>query len=236
MFEHLKAVWHQSLETVAQDGWAGLVRQKVFWRRKATPVEMDLTSVSSSPAEILRGFDCELVELNMDDLHAGKWNFLVVSRGIQAARFIKHGWRGFAFHQNGRVIGDVWCVTPRGDGSPITHPDLNLLGIVCGNRDAYAFDAYIAPEFRGRNLAAPLQRCLHAILKTEGHQKVYGYYMDDNLPALWMHRLLRFKELPKRMISRFLWFRKSEIVGNSTLSNKSTPTLPRRWSERDKNP
>jgi GNAT superfamily N-acetyltransferase len=87
-----------------------------------------------------------------------------------------------------------------------------MLGIACGNRDAYAFDMQIAPEFRGKNLAAPLQRALQSTLKAEGIVKVYGYYWDDNLPALWMHRILKFRELPKRRVSRFLWFTKAEAA------------------------
>lgn len=235
MFESLQVAWHQALEAYASEGMKGIFRPRFFWKRIATPVEMDLETIPSFSTDIFRKAGYSFDEIHRDDLRTEKLVFITPSRNYKALCHLKHGWRNFALHQNGRVIGDVWCVTPRGDGWPVSHPDLAMLGIACGTRDAYAFDMQIAPSFRGKNLAAPLQRALQSTLKAEGIEKVYGYYMDDNLPALWMHRLLRFKELPKRKISRFLWFRKSETIGNFTLSDQSIPTVPRRWSEKDKN-
>ena len=57
-------------------------------------------------------------------------------------------------------------------------------------------------RFRGKNLAVPLQRNLHITLKSEGYKKLYGYFWNDNIPAMWMHRMLKFKELPRRRVSR----------------------------------
>ncbi len=215
MFESIKVTWHQAREAFAGEGLRGIIRPRFFWKRKATPVEMDLATIPPVSPDLFREACCSLDELEMDDLRAGKWSFLTPSRGYKAFCNLKKGWRGFALHQENQVIGDVWCVTPRGDGLPVSHPDLRMLGIVCGNREAYAFDMQIAPSFRGKNLAAPLQRSLQAILKAEGCQKVYGYYWDDNLPALWMHRVLKFRELPKRQASRFLWFTKANFIENS---------------------
>ena len=236
MFENLQVAWHQALEAYASEGMKGILHPRFFWKRLATPVEMDLENIPAFSMDVFRQAGCSFNEIHMDTLRAKKWIFITPSRGYKALCHLKQGWRNFVLHQNGWVIGDVWCVTPRGEEDLATHPDLAMLRITCGNHEAYAFDMQIAPEFRGKNLAAPLQRALQSTLKAEGLQKVYGYYWDDNLPALWMHRLLKFKELPKRKISRFLWFRKSEIVANSAPSNKSDPTVPRRWSERDKHP
>jgi hypothetical protein len=90
-----------------------------------------------------------------------------------------------------------------------------MLGITCGDKDAYAFDMQISTAHRGENLAAPFQRALQATLKAEGWHKVCGYYWDDNLPALWMHRILKFKELPKRQVTRFLIYQKAETIARS---------------------
>lgn len=216
MFECIKVAWHQAHEAFAGEGLRGIIRPRFFWKRKATPVEMELATISPASTDVFREAGCCFDEIRMEDLRVGKWSFLTPSRSFKVLCNLKKGWRDFVLHQDGRVIGDVWCVTPRGDGSPVSHPDLRMLGIVCGYREAYAFDMQIAHSFRGKNLAAPLQRSLQSILKTEGLHKVYGYYWDDNLPALWMHRTLKFKELPKRQISRFLWFTKTKIIRNST--------------------
>lgn len=106
----------------------------------------------------------------------------------------------------------------RKDGKHIFHSDLKMLGIACEEGDAYAFDMLIAPKYRGKNLAVPLQKSLQATLKKEGCQRVYGFYWDDNLPALWMHRMLKFKELPKKRISRFFFLVKSKDAGSTESS------------------
>jgi GNAT superfamily N-acetyltransferase len=97
-----------------------------------------------------------------------------------------------------------------------------MLGITCSDKDAYAFDMYISPAHRGENLAGPLQRLLQAKLKEEGWRKVYGYYWDDNLPALWMHRVLKFKELPKRQVSRFLFYQKADTITKTSHLDKTS--------------
>jgi GNAT superfamily N-acetyltransferase len=102
------------------------------------------------------------------------------------------------------------------NGANISCPDFKMLDIVCREREAYAFDMFIDPTYRGKNLAVPLQRSLQHTLKSEGYVKVYGAYYEDNLPALWMHRMLKFKEYPKRRVFRFFFYLRSS---SSTSAN-----------------
>jgi GNAT superfamily N-acetyltransferase len=207
--EGIVVAYYQALEAFKQERLKGVLRPRFFWKRKATPVVMDL-SVVVLPADIRSTFGYQFDELNMGNLVEEKLLFLVPSRGVKALRNLKRGWRGFALIQGNIVVGDLWCVVPSADGTRAAHPDLAMLGITCGAKDAYAFDMYISPAYRGENLAAPFQRSLQAVLKAEGWNKVYGYYWDDNLPALWMHRILKFKELPKRQVSRLLFYQKAD--------------------------
>jgi hypothetical protein len=97
----------------------------------------------------------------------------------------------------------MWCIVPTEDNNPVRHPDLDMLGIQPKEREVYAFDMLIDPSFRGKNLAVPIQRSLQLALTAEGYTRFYGFYWQDNIPAMWMHRSLKFKELPKRWVSRF---------------------------------
>ena len=206
MFESIKVIFHQVSEALAEGGARAIFRPRVFRNRLATPVEMDLTTISGP----LNNDEFQFVELTIDDLQTREWSFAVPSRGLKALRNLKRGFRSFAVLKESIVIGDVWCIAPQKDGSCISHPDLKMLDIRCGTGEAYAFDMFIHSTYRGRNLAVPLQKSLQAALKMEGCQKVYGYYWNDNLPALWMHRMLKFKELPKRRVSRFFFLIKSD--------------------------
>ncbi len=214
MFTSIKIVFHQVIETLAEDGVKNIFSPRIFWNRRAIPVEMDLLIANLPLAGQLNTTEFQFVEITMDNLQAGKWTFAVPSRGLKALRNLKRGFRGFAVAKDSTIVGDLWCIAPRKDGKAMYHPDLRMLDIVCGTGDVYAFDMFILSTYRGKNLAVPLQKTLQTILKMEGCQRVYGYYWEDNLPALWIHRILKFKELPKRRVSRFFFLLKSykEVV------------------------
>lgn len=226
MFENLLLVWHQAWEAFAEGGLKNVLRQRFFWKRKATPVEMELRTLAPSPAKFLRDYNYAFVEIREEYLRDGMLYFSTGSRGTKAWRNLKKGWRGFALTLRGEVVGDVWCVTPREDGLPVQHADLEMLGITAQAKEAYAFDMYILPDHRGENLAASFHRSLHDLLRSEGCNKIYGFYWDDNLPALWMHRIMKFRELPKRQVTRFLFFMKAEDVSNAGHSQKTSQGQP----------
>lgn len=201
MFEQILIVYYQTREALAEGGLRSLIHKRVFWRRIATPVEMDVMNLPDTGKSHNPGY--QVTELKLEDLRAGVFSFTVPSRDYKAIGNLKKGWRCFSFIQGSTVIADIWCVTPYQDGKVIVHSDLNMLGIIPEGRDAYAFDMFIDPNYRGKNLAVLLQHSLHMIMKREGIHKVYGFYWDDNRPALWTHRTLKFQELPKRCVSRF---------------------------------
>jgi hypothetical protein len=203
MFERICLTYYQIRDALAEGGLRNLIRKRVFRKRTATPVEMELSTMPVFGD--LERSDYQFVELRPEDLRAENWFFTEPSRRFKAPGNLRKGWRGFALVKGSMVVGDIWCITRREGDNAVTHPDLEMLGISCGEREAYAFDMFIAPAFRGKNLAIPLQRFLQSTLMIEGYEKVCGFYWDDNLPALWMHRMLRFKELPKRRVSRFLF-------------------------------
>jgi GNAT superfamily N-acetyltransferase len=236
MLESVKVICHQIIEAFAEGGVKNIFRPRVFWNRVAIPVVMELSTSKSALSDYLIGTDFQFSEINIKDLQAGKWSFATPSRKLKALRNLKRGFRSFAITENSVVVGNVWCLTPRKDGQCISHPDLDMLGIICGEADSYAFDMFIAPAYRGKNLAAPLQKLLHASLSDEGCEKVYGYYWDDNLPALWTHRILKFKELPKRCVSRFFFLVKSREIDSAGASYKnSQKNFSRRPHENNRN-
>jgi GNAT superfamily N-acetyltransferase len=211
--ETVKLMIYQVLDNFSERGIRDVLRSRIFWNRLATPVAMELSISSFSPKNELIEAGFKFVEVKLQDIQNGNCSFVIPSRGIKALGNLRRGYRNFAVAKNGVVVADVWCLSPRDNGTSISHPDTKMLGINCELRDAYAFDMYVAPLYRGRNLAIPLQKFLQACLKDDGCQKVYGYNWDDNLPALWMHRMLKFKEFPKRKITRFFFLMRSKDFG-----------------------
>jgi len=224
MFEWILMTYYQIREALAEGSLRNLIRKRVFRGRMATPVEMDLSTLPAFGD--LEGSDYHFIELKLEGLRTGEWSFTVPSRRFKAPGNLKKGWRGFVLVKGSTVVADIWCITPREGGNSVTHPDLEMLGISGGEREAYAFDMFIDPAYRGKNLAVPLQRSLQSTLKMEGYEEVYGFYWDDNLPALWMHRMLKFKELPRRRVSRFFFLQIVQPLCQSKNSSTSAERFP----------
>jgi hypothetical protein len=211
MLQKFLIIFHQIREALAEGGMSDLLRKRIFRSRVLTPVELELSAVEV-PENLLKASDYKFIEFDLNELRAGKLSFAMPSRKHKAFYNLDAGLRGFAVVEDSRVVGDVWCCNPRFCNRCVIYDDIEMLDFKCNEGEVYAFDMYIDPTSRGKNLAVPLQRCLQSTLKEEGYERVYGYYWDDQLPAMWMHRMLRFKELPKRRVDRFFFVRKSEEV------------------------
>lgn len=203
---------YQLQESLAAGGWKTVLSKRVFLRREGVPVEIDLTG-SPRGGDQLEKTGCRFIELTPADVGPGGIPFLTLSRANKAVRNLRRGWRGFALVCEGMAVGDVWCVTRGKHGDPATHPDLRMLFLQCSEDEAYAFDMFIDPSSRGKNLAVLFHRSLHDILRREGFRKVYGFFWKDNLPALWMHRMLKFREIPSVQVSRFFFLQYSTHKG-----------------------
>lgn len=223
MLDFAKLIYHQVIEALAQGGVRNVFHPRVFWNRVATPVVMELSTFSLSPTSDQQSTNFQFVEIKLEDLKAGKWFFATPSRRVKALQNLKKDLRCFAIVDVSTVVGDVWCITPSSDSERISHADLEMLGINSEAGDVYAFDMLIVPLYRGKNLAVPLQKALHAALKAEGYLRVYGFYWNDNLPALWMHRMLKYKELPKRLVSRFFFLLRSKAVDSDKAAYQKLP-------------
>lgn len=223
MFDWILMTYYQIRAAFEEGGVRSLLHTRVFWQRVATPVEMELSHIPATNAP--QGSEDQFIELTQEALSTGKLSFTEPSRRFKVPGNLRRGWRGFAFVQGSTVMADIWCVTPQ-PGSTVIHPDLKMLGIKAEEKEAYAFDMFIGPTFRGKNLAVPIQRSLQSVLKLDGFCKVYGFYWDDNRPALWMHRMLKFKELPKRRVSRFFFLHTSQPLHQSKNSSTSVEKFP----------
>lgn len=214
MFDYFVLAYHLAREAMIDGKLGEFFGHQVFRRRIIIPVEMNLLG-SLPKLNHPNDVNIQFIEFQSEDLRAGRWNFPVSSRAVKASRNIKRGLRGFALVHDTTVVADLWCLCHKVNEPHASCPDFKMLDIVCSEREAYAFDMFIDPTYRGKNLAVPLQRSLQQTLKDEGYVKVYGAYYEDNLPALWMHRMLKFKEYPKRRVFRFFFYLRSTLVDST---------------------
>jgi GNAT superfamily N-acetyltransferase len=121
---------------------------------------------------------------------------------------LKKGCRAFVLIKNERIIGDIWYVPPA-TSNPRPHEDLDLLGIDLGPTDVYAFDMHVSKHERGKDLATSFMGSVLRELRGMGYTRAYGYYLSSNIPALWIHRLIGYKEMPGIGLKRFAFYRRS---------------------------
>jgi GNAT superfamily N-acetyltransferase len=178
------------------------MHDQVFVARVVVPVRFDLANVSDQQSYLSK-LGYRFTEINIDDLRRTKWNFSVRSRYFNAIKYLKRGLRGFVLTKDNEVIGDIWCIAPHNQNVPIRYAELDLLGITCVKRDAYALGIFLNPDHRGKNLAVPIHQALQATLKREGWQRIYAYYYEDNIPSRWMHFMLKCEVMPEIKLSRF---------------------------------
>jgi GNAT superfamily N-acetyltransferase len=216
MFDYVVLAYHLLREAIVEGKLGELFRHQVFRSRIVVPVEMDLLG-SLPGSSISIDQNIKFVELQIEDLYTNRWKFALASRRVKALRNLRIGRRGFALVHNETVIGDVWSICCTGSQSKVSHPDFKMLDIHCREHEAYAFDMFLDPMYRGKNLAVTLHRLLHQTLKKDGFVKVYGAYYEDNRPALWMHRMLKFKEHPKRRIFRLFFYLISTALDTSNV-------------------
>lgn len=206
MLQYCKMRVVQVVETVLQGGVRHLLRDTFYLNREAVPVEIELSALRPL-TDFSRPPDETVVELTAEAL-AKELEYPVKSRYLKAISYLGKGYRGFALVKGSTVAGDIWCADSRPANGTCTHPDELWLGIQCRPGEAYTFDMFVAPAHRGGNIAAALQNGALHLLKKRGLTKAYGYFWRDNVPALWVHRTLRWRELERVRATRLLLSRK----------------------------
>lgn len=183
------------------------LRDEIFFGRGAVVVEKDLASLSPMNGA-LRQTDLEIVAVTLDAVTAQaqaapRLSYPSAERHQKILRYLQRGYGGVALVRSGVVIGDIWYWSPEAARGTSVHPDLQWLPISCGKGDVYCFDLVLSPDQRGKNLANLLQAAALHHVRAAGFARALGYYWVDNLPAAWVHRTLRWREVRRAAVTRF---------------------------------
>ncbi|QWV93983.1 GNAT family N-acetyltransferase [Geomonas oryzisoli] len=213
MLQYCRMRLVQAREMVLMAGWRTLLRDIIYLNRVAVPVEIPLDALRPV-TDFSRPADEAVLELSPELLGERRLVYRYQSRYLKALNYLDKGYRGFALVKGNTVAGDIWCADRRQGGATGTHPDESWLGIECRPGEAYTFDMFVDPAHRGGNLAAALQNGALHLLRKRGITKAYGFFWADNVPALWVHRTLRWRELQRVRASRLVLSRKLYVTGH----------------------
>lgn len=212
MLQYCKMRLIQVLDTVRHGSIHSLLRETIYLNREAVPVEIELDQLRPV-ADFARPNDEEVVELTQELLQNRQLAYPLQSRQLKTLTYLKRGYRGYALVKGNKVYGDIWCADSSAGNDGYKHPDELWLGVKCAPEEVYTFDMFVDPANRGGNLAAALQNGALHLLKRQGYTKAYGFFWSDNVPALWVHRTLRWRELNRVRATRLLLSRKLHVTG-----------------------
>jgi GNAT superfamily N-acetyltransferase len=208
MFDYYKMRFYQVLDTIKISGFPHLLNEIVFINREAIPVEKELSALKPLGNAMQDGGN-DLIEIVPEALDKRALVYPATNRYLKALHYMKSGYGGYALASGDKVVGDIWYSPLKQPGDASVHPDIKWLGIQYASNEVYAFDMYLDHQERGKNLAPLLMNgALHEFQK-KGFTKAYGFFWANNIPALWVHRTLKWKELPKVKVSRFLFLKKT---------------------------
>jgi GNAT superfamily N-acetyltransferase len=213
MVNHLVLSLKNILKIFKVDNLYYYLLANFYINKVAVTAEKDLSSLRPVK-DSLEQAGLKLVEITSGALMRGQTvqNALIYSdegRRRTAMGYLEKGYCGVALVRGKEVSGDIWYTSACNHKKGTVHPDLKWLRMECGDNDVYAFDMYVYPGKRGGNVANLLQNgALHEIRKN-GYARAYGYYWAENIPALWVHRTLQWKELKRVKVTRFLWLQYS---------------------------
>ncbi len=204
MLDYYKMRLLQIADTIRAGGFSRLARETCFVGRVAVPVEKDVSLLKPLGDAMLKA-GVEIVGISPGTFDKRELVYPVPNRYLKALYYMKIGYRGYALVSGNKVVGDIWYASSKKPGCGPVHPDIDWLGIRCADKEVYAFDMFLEQMQRGKNFAPLLMNgALHEFRKN-GFTKVYGYFWKDNIPAMWVHRTLQWKELPAMKTSRFLF-------------------------------
>jgi Acetyltransferase (GNAT) family. len=213
MFETIAIKTLQFIEEAKQSGVRNAFGKSFFTNAEIVPVVKELENAQLS-IEVLNKQNIILVELTRNDLAHFNYSYRFKSRSLKAKRNVKKGFKAFALVSNNVVIGDIWYITWESTRHPHLHDDIELLFLNPGEKDVYMFDMFLDPLQRGNNIALLLMKNALHKLAEKGYKKIFGFFEAKNIPALWVHRSLKFKELDRVFFSRYFLKRSSRKIGN----------------------
>lgn len=106
--------------------------------------------------------------------------------------FIKNEYRGRVALLHDEIIGYLWWWTH--DQGVHPPPEILFYNVKVKKGDAYGFNFFIAPQFRGHGNSIEFLSRHFSMLRSLGYKNSTGIHGTDSLPVSWTYRLVGFKE------------------------------------------
>jgi GNAT superfamily N-acetyltransferase len=204
MISSLKHRYFQFQEYWEEHGFLFACKVFCFLYQELVPAEKDLTHLR--PVQMRKDNNFQLLDIGPENFSSLELKFPLRSRREKATGNFRRGYRMIAMVRNGKVVGDLWYVTRDTACMLPIHTHLQWFGINLGKDEVYLFNMYIDPRERGRGLANFFLGSVLHLMYGRGFRKAYGFFVANNIPSLWMHRMLGYRELSRFILRRYFLY------------------------------
>ena len=105
--------------------------------------------------------------------------------------YVRCGYRALFAEVDGTIVGHMWWV----DG---LHPHLARYDVRLRPREAWAFNFFLEPRYRGGGNANEFLSKFEQHLRRRGFERVWGVVASDNKPARWLYSLCGWR--PQKVV------------------------------------
>ena len=183
---------------LSNDGFKKTVKELFYFNRELILVRKDLVSWKAKP------FDNDLEYIVVD-----KTNSVETEKRLNLHLFDHYG----KIHCKTLVaIKDEVCVGFIRWTQDKNFKDLRKYNIPLAPDEAYMFDFFLFPTYRGTPVIRDIYHYAMHHLKSIGISRYYGFFYADNVPALWWHRTIcRTEEFEKVKAHKLVFL---EMINN----------------------
>ena len=208
MIRYIVSRVREAAEILMDKGPAFFLKRFIYRDLELVLTEKDLDSLGEYKEPLLED-GLMLVDIDRELLTRPGLVYPVKSEYHRALGYLGKGYKGVALIRGDEVGGFIWYTMIDCANQDANHPDVRLLGIASEKNSSYMFSMLLNPKIRGKNLAGLLQTSVFKRLREQGVDKAYGTYETKNIPALWVHRSLKWNEIGKFSLSQFIFIKKA---------------------------
>lgn len=211
----LKNRIYESLCILRFNGIKFFINRYIYFNDKWVVIVKDISNFEMK----ISGVDDQLslININKNNFSKDMLGKDEISHYFRVQLYLDKGYHGNMLIRDGKLLGYIWY-SLIGRDMKSNHPDVKYFNIDCNEPSAYTFSMYLRSSERGNNMSVYIFSSLLKLLKDKGIVKAYGVYEAKNIPALWVHRMLKCKEISRLIITQIIFYKfvKSEpIVSNS---------------------
>ena len=158
------------------------------WKFK---VENKLKLVDIKPYEqLIRDF-CEGYDYNRERLT------------LLTGHFFKNNYNGFVAFCEEEFVGYIWWIDKNNCKDGHMLPELTRHKLTLKDDDAYLFNFYVVPNYRGGGTAVEFLHKVHTTLHEMGYNRIMGSVVATNTPAKWIYKIIGAVDIHSIKFYRF---------------------------------